>query len=58
MTGHITAETVKVSAGIAGNQDSNTDETVTIDLSKASSIYGNSSTVQPAALSVQFIVKY
>ena len=58
MTGHITVQSVAVSQGIAAATSKNADETVTIDLSKASSIYGNSSTVQPAALSVQFIVKY
>ena len=30
----------------------------TFNASKSNAIYGNSSTVQPAALSVQFIVKY
>lgn len=58
VTGHITFENVTVSTGIAAATSSNTDETVTIDLSKASSIYGNSSTVQPAALNCKFCIKY
>lgn len=57
-TGHITAQNIEVSSGIASTTRTNTDETVTIDLSKASSIYGNSSTVQPPALTMRYIIKY
>nr|DAQ89430.1 MAG TPA: tail collar fiber protein [Caudoviricetes sp.] len=57
-TGHITSQSIEVSSGIAATTRTNTDETVTIDLSKASSIYGNSSTVQPPALTMRYIIKY
>ena len=54
VTGHITTKNVTVSTGIAAATSSNSDETVTIDLSKASRIYGKSSTVQPPAYVVHF----
>ena len=57
-TGHITTQSVVVSQGISAAVSQNTDETVTIDLSKASSIYGNSSTVQPSAIAVKMLIKY
>lgn len=57
-TGHITAQNIVVSQGINTATRQNTDDTVTIDLSKASSIYGNSSTVQPSAIAVKMLIKY
>lgn len=57
-TGHITSQSIEVSSGIMANYEQNTDDIVTIDLSKASSIYGNSSTVQPSAIAVKMLIKY
>ena len=57
-TGHIRTQSVVVSQGISAATSQNNDETVTIDLSNASSIYGNSSTVQPSAIAVKMLIKY
>ena len=53
VTGNITAVSIKRTPGIGASWDEgNTDDRVTIDLSKASSVYGRSSTVQPPTITL------
>lgn len=55
-TGNLTYVSQTFSSGIAGTTSSNTDNIVTIDLSNASSIYGNSNTVQPQSVKVYYYI--
>ena len=45
-------------AGIANNGSEIKNNTITFDASRSSSIYGNSNTVQPPALTMRYIIKY
>ena len=52
-TGNIISVDIKKTPGIGASwEESNTDDRVTIDLSKASSVYGRSSTVQPPSITL------
>ena len=52
-TGNIISVGIKKNPGIGASwEESNTDDRVTIDLSKASSVYGRSSTVQPPTITL------
>lgn len=55
-TGDLTYVNQTFSSGIAGSTSSNSDSVVTIDLSNASSIYGNSNTVQPQSVKVYYYI--
>lgn len=55
-TGDITAVNQTFSSGISGSSSTNTDYVVTVDLSNASSIYGNSNTVQPQTIKVLYYI--
>lgn len=58
-TGNITSQGFKETPGIAASfQSDNSDDRVTIDLSKASPIYGRSNTVQPPAIVLIPQMKY
>ncbi len=58
-SGDITSTNVQKNPGIAPSFSAdNTDARVTIDLSKASTIYGNSNTVQPPALALIPQIKF